>query len=324
MVANVQSMMYVGEKPWHELGKKLEKEATSQEALVAAGLNWSVSKKPLVLQENPSVVVDKAFATVRDDNKQILGVVGSDYQVLQNYDAFRFCDALVGEAAAMYHTAGALGQGEIIWILAKLPKHIRLKNEDDIENYLLFSHRHDGKQRIRVLFTPIRVVCQNTLNAAITAQNKQAFVKHTKNMGLKLQDVRDQLGIVYKQIDIFSELSEKMTEKKLGIKEFKDYIGKLNLATDEVWLESKAFEYKQTRRSAIEDDITSLFEFGPGAFLGTSKGTLWGAYNAVTRYADYDKEVKGKDESSRANSLLFGSGALLKNRAWQEAVNLLK
>lgn len=320
MTANVQSMMYVGEKPWHELGNKLEKEATSEEALVAAGLDWRVEKQPIYTNtKNGTVMLDRHFANVRQDTQEVLGVVGSDYCILQNKEAFRFCDALVGEAAAMYHTAGALGNGEIIWILAKLPKHIVVKNQDDIENFLLFSHRHDGKQRVRVMFTPIRVVCQNTLNQAISGNSNGAFIQHRSGMGLKLQQVRDQLGIVYKQMDMFEELSNKMAEKQLKVTEFKDYLGKLNLAT-----EAEMKEQQMLRRMIVEEELSALFEFGPGAQYKAAKGTVWGAYNAVTRYVDFDKPVKSKDPSYRATSLLYGSGALLKHRAWQEAVNLIK
>ena len=320
MAANVQTMMYVGETPWHKLGIQLDKEVSSAEAINAAGLNWIVNKKQLVLQEDPSVIIPSRFATVRADNNQVLGVVGGEYTVLQNADAFRFCDALVGEAAAMYHTAGALGNGEIIWILAKLPKTIKLKNDDDIENYLLFSHRHDGKQRVRVMFTPIRVVCQNTLNQAINNNKNTAFIKHTRTMGLKLQDTRDQLGILYKQIDVFEELSNKMAEKQIKVATLKDYLGKLNLATELLDGDSAEFIAKQTRRAETEETVTSLFEFGPGAMLKSAKGTVWGAYNAVTRFVDYDKDMRSDD---RSKSLLFGGGALLKTRAWQEAINLL-
>lgn len=320
MSANVQTMMYVGEKPWHELGKKLEKEATSAEALVASGLDWRVEKQPIYTNTmNGTVMLDRHFANVRQDTQEVLGVVGSDYCILQNKDAFRFCDALVGEAAAMYHTAGALGNGEIIWILAKLPKHIKIKNKDDIENFLLFSHRHDGKQRVRVMFTPIRVVCQNTLNQAISGNNNTAFIQHRSGMGLKLQQVRDQIGIVYKQMDMFEELSNKMAEKQIKVSEFKDYLGKLNLATD-----AEMKEQQMLRRMIVEEELSALFEFGPGAQYNSAKGTVWGAYNAVTRYVDFDKPVKSKDPSYRATSLLYGSGALLKHRAWQEAVNLIK
>jgi phage/plasmid-like protein (TIGR03299 family) len=323
MTANIQTMMYVGDEPWHKQGKRLEKVATSEEAIIGAGLNWLVVKQPLVLKDYPQIEVPRFFANQRQDDKTILGVVGSNYTVLQNKDAFRFCDALVGEAAAMYHTAGALGKGEVIWILAKLPKTIHLKNEDDVENYLLFSHRHDGKQRIRVMFTPIRVVCQNTLSQAVHGAKNQALISHTKSMGSRLIDVRDQLGIIYKRLDVFEELSNKMADKQIKVSEFKDYLGKLDLATEAVEIGTKAEEQKQSRKAEVEELLTSLFEFGPGAMLKSARGTLWGAYNSVTRYVDYEKSANCWSESSRANSILFGNGALIKQRALQEAVNLL-
>lgn len=323
MSANVQTMMYTGEVPWHGLGKKLEREATSEEAIIAAGLNWTVSKKPVFAQTlHGNVMLPNNFATVREDNQQVLGIVGTQFEVLQNKDAFRFCDALVGEAAAMYHTAGALGDGEIIWILAKLPKTIRLKNQDDIENYLLFSHRHDGRQRVRVMFTPIRVVCQNTLNMAASENKNIAYIRHVAGMGGKLQNVREQLGILYNQMDLFEELSNKMAEKQINRKIFQDYLASLKLAVEAEDLEK---EKVASRKMEVEDMLTSLFEFGPGAFYNSSKGTVWGAYNAVTRYVDFERGYyANKDNATHSKSILFGSGSDLKQRAWNQAVELIK
>ena len=142
MPANINTMMYVGEKPWHGLGKRLENAATSAEAIKAAGLDWKVTKEPLFLEGGTRL--EKALATVREDTGAVLGVVGKVYQPLQNKDAFKFFDAVVGIKEAMYHTAGALGDGECVWILAKLPGVVRVVGDDITEKYLLLTNRHDG------------------------------------------------------------------------------------------------------------------------------------------------------------------------------------
>jgi len=128
MPANINSMMYVGQKPWHGLGTKLEKVATSEEAIIAAGLDWKVTKEPLFLKNG--TMIESSYATVREDNHNVLGVVGRVYEPLQNKGAFQFFDAVVGIKEAMYHTAGALGNGECVWILAKLPGVVRVVGDD--------------------------------------------------------------------------------------------------------------------------------------------------------------------------------------------------
>ena len=140
-VTNVgPSMMHVGEPPWHSLGTKLDKPATAEEAIQAARLDFTVRKFPLLASTNKLsaeshfLPVDSHFATVRTDTKEVLGVVGSRYEPIQNKDAFTTFDALVGEGEAIYHTAGALGNGERIWILAKLPDYIRVNGNDIVES----------------------------------------------------------------------------------------------------------------------------------------------------------------------------------------------
>src|ERR1700733_3004849 len=184
MPANIQSLMYVKEKPWHGLGTRLEKAATSTEAIKAAGLDWQVEKQPVFLK-NGINAISRRHAVVRRDNGHPLGIVGERYVPLQNNDAFRFFDAVVGLKEAVYHTAGALGQGEIIWILAKLNGVIRVVGDDITEKYLQLTNRHDGGGSVQILWTPIRVVCQNTLNIALqeSQSSLHTSLRHTLNIG---------------------------------------------------------------------------------------------------------------------------------------------
>ena len=177
------SMFYVGETPWHKLGTKLENPATAYEAIDAAGLNYTVIKNPIVtvLRSNKIKTIANHFATVRTDTEEILGVVGSRYEVIQNRNAFSFFDALIGSDEAIYHTAGALGKGERIWILAKLPDYIRVGKDDVVEKFLLLTNSHDGSSFACAKLTPIRVVCSNTLSAALDGSEQEVRIRHTPN-----------------------------------------------------------------------------------------------------------------------------------------------
>jgi len=158
--------MFYGEEPWHRLGEKLDAPATAEEAITAAGLDYEISLTDEATVDG--MMVPKTKAVVRYDNQTVLGVVSDRYVPVQNKQAFSFLDSCVADNGLRYHTAGALGQGEKIFLLAKLPGHLRVKQtEDVVDKYLLLSNSHNGSSALRVLFTPVRVVCQNTLSMAL-------------------------------------------------------------------------------------------------------------------------------------------------------------
>ncbi len=137
------AMMYTGESPWHRLGTKLDNPATAEEAIIAAGLDYDVMLADL--QTTGGLAVPHRKAVIRSDNYSVLGVVGNNYLPIQNKECFTFLDSVVADGALRYHTAGALGKGERIWLLAKLPDQIRIKNSEDVtDKYLLLSNSHDG------------------------------------------------------------------------------------------------------------------------------------------------------------------------------------
>lgn len=169
------SFFSVKEKAWHGLGIIVDQYPTSKEALQFAGLDYLVEKRPLFTYDNenhiadeetgtkiPEVSVPDYFATMRTDNETVLGVVGKDYEVVQNMDAFSFFDSIVEGEGVMYETAGALGKGERIFITAKLPGYIRVGNDDCLEKYLFLTTSHDGYGSIMAAFTPTRICCNNS------------------------------------------------------------------------------------------------------------------------------------------------------------------
>lgn len=310
------SMAYFGEKPWHQLGTAVDHAMTSAEAIELAGLNYEVAKFPIKADvEGKLVEVPGKYATVRKDTNDALGVVGSRYTILQNQHAFQFFDGIVGIKEAMYHTAGALGKGEKVWILAKLPGTIRTVGDDVTEKFLLLSNSHDGSSTIDILWTPIRVVCQNTLNVALGDNSNKIRLRHTASVGLKIEDVREALGLANQKFEMFEDLSRQLATVKIGEAEFKALIKGSGLVPN------VKDEELSTRANNIIEEVSNLFETGRGADLEGAKGTAWGAFNSVVEYVDY---FRSRNEASRAESLLYGAGAQIKQKAWDAAVALVK
>lgn len=308
------SMFYAGETPWHGLGTKVESALTAEQAIVAAGLDYTVEKRPMFLESGIKIVGH--YATVRTDTNDQLGVVGNRYEVLQNKSAFSLFDGIVSVKEAIYETAGALGKGEKIWLLAKLPGYIKTIGEDVTEKFVLLSNSHDGSSAVEIMFTPIRVVCQNTLNVALRNFSHRASLRHTINIGSKVEEVRETLGIISQQYTFFEEASQKLATVELTKDAFKDYLKNSGVVP------KKEDDDQSTRAENIMEEVSRLFEVGKGADLPGAKGTAWGAFNAVVEYVDHYRGSKSLE--NRAKSLLFGSGAQLKQRAWDQALVLAK
>ena len=189
MSAQVETMFYTRETPWHGLGTKVEDAPGSKEALVAAGLDWKVIQKEICTKEGQPV--EGYRANIRDRDQNILGVVSERYKVVQNEEAFSFTDQLLGEGVT-YETAGSLQDGRRTWILARLPQRYIISG-DEITPYLVFMNSHDGSGAIKAAMTPIRVVCQNTLNLALSTAKRSWSTNHTGDIQGKLSDARNTL-----------------------------------------------------------------------------------------------------------------------------------
>ena len=196
MAANVETMMYVREKPWHGLGTMVEEAPTSADALRLAGLDWTVDKKNIQVCGGAKIANYKA--NVRSSDGAVLGVVTDRYKIVQNVEAFAFTDSLI-DGEVHYETAGSLQGGKKIWLLAKLPDTEIVG--DKTEPYLCFSNTHDGSGAIRVCMTPIRVVCNNTLNIALSGARRAWSVRHTGDIQTKLHEARMCLDMANKYMD---------------------------------------------------------------------------------------------------------------------------
>ena len=326
------SMMFYGEEPWHGLGTKLERPATAAEAIKAARLDWTVSKVPLEARvQGRHLPVPRKYAIIRDDlsfddlplfqdkdhedQSPVLGIVGEQYTLLQNVDAFTFFDPIVGEKAAIYHTAGVIGNGERIWILAKLPDDIQVAGDDITEKYLLLSNSHDGSSAVNVKFTPIRVVCQNTLSQALR-QGPGISIIHTPSLPSRLQQAHQILGFVKIHYLKLEEAYQAMAKRSIGTAELKRYLG-------EVFPEPKDPENERGKQRAADfrAEAERLFSQGQGNSAPGVAGSLWAAYNGAVEFVDYGLPVAGR--GGWLNSIWFGEGHYIKARAYDRAVSLL-
>jgi phage/plasmid-like protein (TIGR03299 family) len=315
------SFFSVKEKAWHNLGQVIQDYPTSAEAILHAGLDYEVEKRKLFTPslQGSTIEVPNYFSTVRTDNDAILGVVGKDYQIVQNKDAFSFFDAIVGGDGILYETAGALGKGERIFITAKLPNYIRVGKDDLIEKYLFLTTSHDGSGSITAAFTPIRIVCANTLNAALRNQSNTVRIRHTSNAKQRLEQAHKVMGIT----DVLSVQMEAIfnywTKIRISDNEVKKLIQSALAPSKEV-LKNLQEGKEDELSSCFTNMVDNAFSYAmsdPTQLMDTTKGTVFGAYNAITGY--FQNVRTYKDDEAKVSSLLMGGTGQLRA---QSAFNL--
>ncbi len=220
MAANVETMFSVREKPWHGLGIIVKEAPTSADAIRLAGLDWSVVQEPIYTNFNR--VVEGYRANVRSSDRKVLGVVSDRYKVVQNVDAFSFTDELLGKGVR-YETAGSLQEGKKVWLLARLPREYIIAGER-ISPYLVFSNTHDGSGSVKVAITPVRVVCNNTLNLALGTAKRSFSMIHTGNIQDKIQEAKDTLFMAEEYMDCLGVEFEQLRRQKITDAQVKEYI----------------------------------------------------------------------------------------------------
>lgn len=316
------SFFSVKEKAWHGLGQIVEDYPTSAEALKFAGLDYEVIKEDIYTTSYNSdgqamdftKRIKTHFANVRRDTGDVLGVVGKDYEIVQNKDAFSFFDAIVGGDGIQYETAGALGKGERIFITAKLPGYIKVGREDLIEKYLFLTTSHDGFGSITAAFTPIRVVCQNTLNAAMRNHTNSIKIRHTVNAKERLEQAHKVMGISYKLSEQLEEVFNNWTKVKVTDSELQRLIQLAMVPNKEVLNKMEKGEWDELS-TCFNNMCDAVFEYAmssPTQQTETTKGTLFGAYNSVTGY--FQNVRTYKDDEAKLKSLLYGGTAQQKTQ----------
>jgi phage/plasmid-like protein (TIGR03299 family) len=325
------SMMYVGEVPWHGLGTRLETAPeTAPEAITAAHLDWRVELKPILTGEKGMFYnVSSRQAVVRSDkwgqeDCPIYGLVGPDYVPLQNRDAFTFFDPVVGTGAVSYETAGSLGKGERVWVLAKVKGskgEFAIKGKDVVQKYLLLANGHDGRTSVRLRFTPVRVVCQNTLSYALSEGKDRFTIYHDQRIHSRLERAQES---VKELLGYYDEIEERFKEfaafEMTGDRVNRYLLGVFPVPARKRGQSDRSFEEAKGKVEEHRAEAGRLFEEGKGNSEPGIRGTLWAAYNGVTELVDHRSRFSTPWQ--RMNSICFGEGERLKHRALDQAVTL--
>jgi phage/plasmid-like protein (TIGR03299 family) len=313
MAHEIESMAYFGNRPWHGLGTALD-EADLYDwpgASWKAGLDWEVELVPLVTADTQARVTHKAVR--RKTDSRVLGVVGPRYAPLQNKDAFSWFQPFLDAREAALHTAGSLRHGSRIWVLAKLNREpLVIAEGDEVEKFILLSHGHDGSLAVRCGFTPVRVVCANTLAMAHGCDaSKLIRVKHTKDVLENLANVREVMDLANQQFEATAEQYRRLARKSINQSDLRKYVRRVLKADDE--------DQTSTRLRNIADLIFGLAETGRGNNLPSIRGTYWSAYNGVSEWLTHER---GRSGDNRLNSLWFGDGASLNRHALEVALDM--
>lgn len=307
------SFFSVKEKAWHGLGQIVDQYPTSTEALKYAGLDYEVTRENIFtasyhsdgqLMDN-SKPVKTHFATMRRDTGAVLGIVGKDYEIVQNTDAFAFFDAIVGGEGIQYETAGALGNGERIFITAKLPGYIRVGNDDLIEKYLFLTTSHDGYGSITAAFTPIRIVCNNTLNTALRNHSNAIRIRHTVNAKQRLEQAHQLMGISNNLSAEMEGIFNRWTKISITDKQVRKLIQSALVPNKEVLAKIQQ-ENEEECSTYYKNMCDFAFEYtmaNPTQQLATTRGTIFGAYNGITGY--FQNVRKYKDDTAKLKSLMY-------------------
>jgi phage/plasmid-like protein (TIGR03299 family) len=305
------------ETAWHGLGEVVEGALSAKDALIKGGLDYEVIKLPNVhmLPNGEEIISDDSFFTLRTDVMRVLGSkLGKDYAVMQNIDALDVVDEILQSGQATIATAGAINDGKRVFICLKMNKDLAVKTNDIVEQYVLIANSHDGSLAVTALPTNVRVVCNNTLSASLSAgKGKSIKIRHSGNAQDKLHEASKILGLINTQSIITLEGYQKMAENVIDKQMFMDYVGNLMLTAPEISelrAGTKASEVISTRKQNLIDEVLRFNNQGIGQSVAMKGNdmTMWSAYNAITGYATSKKYGSADD---RMNSLMFGSSAKL-------------
>ena len=323
-IVNGQASIFsVTETPWHGLGKILRSAPTVEEGVVAAGLDWAVRLQPLHMKYDGVEIPVPAYATVRDSDKSVLGVVGPTYRPVQNRDAFQWFQPWLDSGKVTLETAGSLKGGKHVWILARVVNGgsmLEVRPNDPVQQFILLSNGHDGTLALRNGFSNIRVVCANTLAAAHgDTASKLLKIRHTAKATQAMEHVREVMDLAHAEFTATIDQYRALARCGVTKDSLREYVRRV--------FQPKLVEAVDSNKNVDEKDAESgdrllgkiipLFEGGKG----NGQGTLWDLYNATSEFLNYER---GRNQDNRLDSLWFGDGARVNQRALTEAVKLLR
>lgn len=300
LAEGVHTFLSVREDAWHRLGTTVEDDVTALEAMKIAHLtDWNVRKLPLFTTsdiDGSTLDIASKFATVFTNpitgKVQQLGVVGNHYTPIQNEAHADLLDALVDESGAKIETLGNLRGGRETFITMKMPETMQVGGVDAVETYLVALNSHDGTSAFRFMVTPIRVVCANTLAAALGAAQSTFSIRHTVNGTNRIAEAREALGLTFKYVEAFELEAQRMIEQTMTDNAFDAIVRDL--------FPEQSTTRAENVNSAHRDSLTALWN--ESATLANVKGTNWAAYNVVTEYADHFIGVRGKADQQTARA----------------------
>lgn len=313
MAHEIQTMAFFGKTPWHGLGTPLTEGDVYNwpAACDKAGLSWEVELTALVAKDTNAEVAHRAVR--RTPDQKVLGVVGPRYCPLQNREAFGWFQPFLDAKEAALHTAGSLRDGARVWVLAKLNlAPIEVAAGDEVEKFLLLSHGHDGSLAVRVGFTPVRVVCANTMALAHGSDaSKLIRVRHSKSLHTNLANIREVMNLANQEFEATAEQYRLLARRSISQADLRKYVRRVLKADD-------AKPVAARTANQIEE-IVRLCESGRGNDLASVRGTYWTAYNGVSEWLGYSR---GRSQATRIDSLWYGEGAGINKLAFQTALDM--
>lgn len=317
----VQSMAYVGQEPWHGLGNKLAPKQPLQTWAKAAGMDWSIEEAEVrFVAGNKNLGSIHAFpeqkVLYRSDNKAPLSVVSARYQVVQPAEILEFYRDLTEHSGFELETAGVLKDGKKLWALARTGQSVTLKGKDTVNGYVLLATACDGTLATTAQHTSVRVVCNNTLQIALGDSAGAVKVGHRSQFDA--QAVKRQLGIAVSSWDAFMVRMKALSERKMSDAAAERFLRRVLTYPTTSPANRDVLAVNERAIKAVAELYSGR---GKGADLASASGTAWGLLNAVTEYVDHRRRARSDDH--RRDAAWFGSGATLKDRAWEEALKLV-
>lgn len=310
MAHQIETMAYSGTVPWHGLGKQVPSDLSPEQMLQAAELDWTVQKIPAFVHIEGEKRAVGWSALTRSSDNHILDVVSDDWNPIQNSEAFQFFDEYCQAGDMEMHTAGSLRNGQIVWALAKVKESFELFKGDQVESFLLFTNPHRFGQCIDIRFTPIRVVCNNTLTLALDSTGDRMVKKNHRGI-FNADEVKEKLGIATDKLAKYKEMAAFLGSKQYTDVNLKKYFSEVFPSLSKKESEEDSGKLSRGAKLALE-----VVETQPGAEF--ARGSWWQAFNAVTFLTDHKL---GRTADTRLQSAWFGPNKSLKIKALETAVD---